>query len=112
MRRRGGVSPPEVRGTRTLRSAARSIVLGARRKIPRRCAADPFDAGTISTKITAAHFCRSEDAMPLSQDQRQGKLTTPLGDNTLALMQFSAIEGLSELFEFRIEAASEQGGLD
>jgi len=50
--------------------------------------------------------------MPLSQDQRQGKLTTPLGDNTLALMQFSAIEGLSELFEFRIEAASEQGGLD
>jgi type VI secretion system secreted protein VgrG len=50
--------------------------------------------------------------MPLSQDQQQGKLMTPLGENALALMQFSAIEGLSELFEFRIEAASEQAGLD
>ncbi len=50
--------------------------------------------------------------MPLSQDQRQGKLTTPLGENALALMQFSAIEGLSELFEIRIEAVSTQGGLD
>jgi type VI secretion system secreted protein VgrG len=48
----------------------------------------------------------------LSQDQRQGKLTTPLGENALALMQFSAIEGLSELFEIRAEAASTQGGLD
>jgi type VI secretion system secreted protein VgrG len=48
----------------------------------------------------------------LSQDQRQGKLTTPLGENALALMQFSAIEGLSELFEIRVEAASTQGGLD
>ena len=57
---------------------------------------------------------RREDAMadPISQDQRQGKLTTPLGENALALMQFSAIEGLSELFEIRIEAASTQGGLD
>jgi len=50
--------------------------------------------------------------MPLSQDQRQGKLTTPLGENALALMQFSAIEGLSELFEIRIEAVSTEGGLD
>jgi type VI secretion system secreted protein VgrG len=48
----------------------------------------------------------------LSQDQRQGKLTTPLGENALALMQFSAIEGLSELFEIRAEATSTQGGLD
>ena len=48
----------------------------------------------------------------LSQDQRQGKLTTPLGENALALMQFSATEGLSELFEIRVEAASTQGGLD
>ena len=42
----------------------------------------------------------------LSQDQQQGKLTTPLGENALALARFSAIEGLSELFEFRIEAVS------
>ncbi len=51
-------------------------------------------------------------ADPISQDQRQGELTTPLGKDALALMQFSAIEGLSELFEIRIEAASTQGGLD
>jgi type VI secretion system secreted protein VgrG len=48
----------------------------------------------------------------LSQDQRPGKLTTPLGDNALALTRFSASEGLSELFEIRIEAASEEGSLD
>ncbi len=51
-------------------------------------------------------------AAALSQDERPGKLTTPLGENALALMQFSMIEGLSELFEIRIEAASTQGGLD
>ncbi len=48
----------------------------------------------------------------LSQDQQQGKLTTPLGPNALVLASFSAIEGLSELFEIRIEAMSIQGGLD
>jgi len=48
----------------------------------------------------------------LSQDQRQGKLTTPLGENALVLSRFSATEGLSDLFEFRIRAASTQGGLD
>jgi type VI secretion system secreted protein VgrG len=48
----------------------------------------------------------------LSQDQRQGKLTTPLGENALALSRFSGTEGLSELFEFRIRAVSTQGGLD
>jgi type VI secretion system secreted protein VgrG len=51
-------------------------------------------------------------AEALSQEQRQGKLTTPLGENTLSLVQFGAIEGLSELFEIRIEAASTEGGLD
>ena len=48
----------------------------------------------------------------LSQDRRQGKLTTSLGANALALMRFSGTEGLSELFEFRVRAASTQGGLD
>ena len=51
-------------------------------------------------------------ADPLSQDQRQGKLTTPLGRDVLALMRFSAIEGLSELFEIRVEAVSTQASLD
>ena len=48
----------------------------------------------------------------LSQDQQQGKLTTPLGENTLALVKLSAIEGLSELFEIRIEAVSTEADLD
>ena len=48
----------------------------------------------------------------LSQDERQGKLTTPLGPTALALASFSAIEGLSELFEIRVEAVSDQANLD
>jgi type VI secretion system secreted protein VgrG len=48
----------------------------------------------------------------LSQDQQQGKLTTPLGPNALVLAGFRAIEGLSELFEIRIEAVSVQANLD
>ncbi len=48
----------------------------------------------------------------LSQDQRQGKLTTPLGPFALVLASFSAIEGLSELFEIRVEAVSTQANLD
>ena len=51
-------------------------------------------------------------ADPISQEDRPAKLTTPLGENALGLARFSAIEGLSELFEFRIEAVSIQGGLD
>ena len=49
---------------------------------------------------------------PITQDQRKGKLKTPLGENALALSRFSGTEGLSELFEFRIRAVSTQGGLD
>src|SRR5271166_705096 len=48
----------------------------------------------------------------LSQEQRQGKLTTPLGPTSLVLARFSAVEGLSEPFEFRIEAVSEMANLD
>ena len=47
----------------------------------------------------------------LSQDQRPAKLKTPL-DPDLALSSFNAFEGLSELFEIRIEAMSTKGGLD
>src|SRR5271166_178315 len=50
--------------------------------------------------------------MSISQDAQQGKLTTPLGKDVLGLARFSAIEGLSELFEIRIEAASKQANLD
>ena len=48
----------------------------------------------------------------LSQDQQQGKLTTPLGENTLALQVSAPLEGLSELFEIRVEAVSTQANLD
>jgi type VI secretion system secreted protein VgrG len=48
----------------------------------------------------------------LKQDQRIGKLTTPLGGDVLALAGVYANEALSELFEFHIEAVSIQGGLD
>jgi type VI secretion system secreted protein VgrG len=50
--------------------------------------------------------------MSLSQDERIGKLTTPLGDNVLALSRFDGGEHLSEPFEFRIEAISEQENVD
>ena len=55
-----------------------------------------------------------EDAMTdaLSQDQQQGSLTTPLGPNVLALASFSVVEGLSELFEIRIEAVSIEANLN
>lgn len=51
-------------------------------------------------------------ANPLSQSERTGKLTTPFGENELVLAHMSAVEGLSELFEFRIEAASLKPNLD
>ena len=50
--------------------------------------------------------------MSLSQDDRIGKLTTPLGDNVLVLSRFDGGEHLSEPFEFRIEAISEQQNVD
>jgi type VI secretion system secreted protein VgrG len=43
-------------------------------------------------------------ASPNTQDRRIGELKTPLGDNTLVLTGFQATEGVSELFECRIEA--------
>ena len=48
----------------------------------------------------------------ISQDQRSAQLSTPLGQNVLVLSQFSASEGLSELFEIRVECFSEEQSLD
>jgi type VI secretion system secreted protein VgrG len=48
----------------------------------------------------------------LSQESRTGKLETSLGDTELVLARFSGSESLSELFEFRIEAVSEQANID
>ena len=44
----------------------------------------------------------------LKQDTRIGELRTPLGKDKLVLTRFDGVEGLSELFEFRLEAVSLQ----
>ncbi|MGL4810912.1 MAG: type VI secretion system Vgr family protein [Beijerinckiaceae bacterium] len=48
----------------------------------------------------------------LDQTGRQGQLTTALGKTALCLAQINANEALSELFDFEIEAVSENGELD
>ena len=45
-----------------------------------------------------------------TQDKRIARLTTPLGKDRLLLQRFDGTEGLSELFEYRIEALSD--GID
>ena len=44
----------------------------------------------------------------LSQANRVGSLKTPLGEDVLCLKSFSGSEGMGELFEFHIDALSEQ----
>lgn len=46
------------------------------------------------------------------QDTRIGELKTPLGKDTLVLARFDGVEGVSELFEYRIEALSETENID
>jgi type VI secretion system secreted protein VgrG len=48
----------------------------------------------------------------LKQDERVGRFDTPLGKDELVLVRFDGAEGLSELFEFRIEALSETADID
>ena len=48
----------------------------------------------------------------LSQDTRFCELTTPLGKDVLVFVRFDGTEGLSELFEFRIECLSEKPDLN
>jgi type VI secretion system secreted protein VgrG len=47
-------------------------------------------------------------ASPYTQDQRKGKLETPLGGDRLTLISFEGREGLSQLFEYRIEAVNDE----
>src|ERR1700679_1320998 len=51
-------------------------------------------------------------AEALSQDQRSAKLTTPLGADVLVLANMNAAESLSDLFEFHIEALTQQAKID
>ena len=48
----------------------------------------------------------------LTQDTRIGKLTTPLGQDTLVLSRIHAGEALSECFTYTIDALSEKSDLD
>jgi type VI secretion system secreted protein VgrG len=48
----------------------------------------------------------------LKQDKRVGSFNTPLGKDELVLVRFDGAEGLSELFEFRIEALSETADIN
>lgn len=48
----------------------------------------------------------------LTQDHRIGSFSTPLGKDVLVLVRFDGTEGLSELFEFRIEALSEEADIN
>ena len=48
----------------------------------------------------------------LSQSDRVAALKTPLGEDVLVLKSFSGTEGLSELFEFQIDALSETENVD
>lgn len=50
--------------------------------------------------------------MTLAQDKRIASLDTPLGKDVLVAVRFDGTEGISELFDFRIEALSEQAGID
>ncbi len=48
----------------------------------------------------------------LTQDTRIGEFNTPLGKDVLVLVRLDATEGLSELFEYRLECLSEDADLD
>jgi type VI secretion system secreted protein VgrG len=44
----------------------------------------------------------------LKQDPRIAKLTTPFGDDVLVMTEFDGTEGLSELFDYRIDAIADR----
>ena len=48
----------------------------------------------------------------LSQQNRIGRLTTPMGPDVLCLVEFQAREGLSRLFDFDVVAIAEDANLD
>ena len=48
----------------------------------------------------------------LKQSKRVGSLETPLGQDKLALSRFEGTEGMSELFEFRVDALSKDADID
>src|ERR1700687_4183339 len=66
-------------------------------------------------------FCPKPFVLPYPGEEIMGKLSqaqfiaalkTPLGGDVLVLKRFSGSEGLGELFEFHVEALSEQENID
>ena len=51
-------------------------------------------------------------ATKLAQDTRASSFTSDLGEDVLAVTRFEGAEGLSELFEFRVEVVSEDKDID
>ncbi|MBC9248363.1 type VI secretion system tip protein VgrG [Paracoccus sp. 11-3] len=49
---------------------------------------------------------------PLRQSDRLGRLTTSLGDDTLALLRFDGSDHMNDLFEYRVEALAARNDLD
>jgi type VI secretion system secreted protein VgrG len=55
---------------------------------------------------------RNEMSGTLGQSERVAELKTPLGKDVLALVRFEGTEGLGELFEYHVEALSEEENID
>src|SRR5690606_17489810 len=47
-----------------------------------------------------------------TQENRSAELTTPLGKDKLVLTRLDVVEGLSELFEIRVECLSADANID
>ena len=47
-----------------------------------------------------------------TQDNRSGRLATPLGKDKLLLTRFDGTEAIGEMFEIKVEAVSTDAGID
>ena len=52
------------------------------------------------------------ERLPISQDGRVAKITTKLGKDYLGLARYDITEGISELFEWRVEVVSDDPNID
>ena len=101
------------RRSRTASSVPNSIAESAPPSSPSLCS--PVDAPQNSPMIGAPlkqSSARTRWPTPFPRQTATGRLTTPFGGDVLALSHMNAVEALSELFEFHIEAVSLQGNLD
>src|SRR3954465_11025966 len=70
----------------------------------------------VAAALPLRQLCHLEDddqmSVPLRQDKRVGQLTTPLGKDKLVLVGFECEEGVSEKFEIRVDALSEEKNIN